>query len=155
MKTSNGKGILIITTFIIFIFIAGFAGLYIGSLNKTSCNNHEPEIKDMWISRYYYPIYKDGLNIPSSDIWPIPYPDDYPYAYNVDVRDLDGDFMSVRFYIKQGNNWVMEQEQFGRSGIYTFYPYVYEHPIPMENYYKGVIAKIVISDNVNTVSKMF
>ena len=149
MKIS--KTIMLIITFIVLVCISGFSGFYLGNLDKESVNNHPPAIRDMWVSHYPYAIKDDRVT--STDTYPPFY--GYPYAYNVDIRDYDGDFVSVRFYIKQGNTWILEQEQFGRDGIYTFYPYTYEYPIPMEGYYMHVIAKIVISDNVNTVSRGF
>lgn len=146
------KTIMLIITFIVLVCISGFSGFYLGNLDKEVVNNHSPVIRDMWVSRYPYAMKEDRVDS-SIDSYPPFY--GYPYAYNVDIRDSDGDFMSVRFYVKHSNTWIMEQEQFGRDGIYTFYPYVYEYPISLTDYYNYVNAKVVITDNVNTISRGF
>lgn len=145
----NKQSLSLVILFIVSILVSGFSGFYVGELDKTPSDNHPPEIRDMWVSHYPYAM-KDRVNS-STEMYPYL----YPYAYNVDVRDYDGDFLNVKFYVKHGNIWIMEQEQFGKDGLYTFYPYVYEYPTPMAYGYAYTIAKIVITDNVNTVSREF
>jgi hypothetical protein len=92
-------------------------------------NNHPPEIIDTWISNF-----TGGQS--------------FNHSYNIHVVDVDGDFMNIKLLVKHGNEWLQEQETFGRDGIYTLYPYVYQD-ITVTEY------KVVISDNVNIVSKTF
>ena len=166
----TSKILLLLITFIICICMSGFSGFYLGGLDKQSTTNTSPVIEDMWISHYPYGMREDSdngitgsddgiISPPIIDIWPYPYP--YYYAFNVEIKDYDNDVMSIKFFVKQNNHWVQTQEFFGRDGLYTLYPYYYEYPTYPPVYPPGIKGmnlqevKIVISDNINTISREF